>query len=82
MAQQQIAAKMAAGDTNAIKFGMELTGFYNPNDKRQVDATALVQIILGVIEEEETDPEKLKRIAAKISLRGAKALGGGSSSVV
>lgn len=82
MAQQQIAAKMAAGDTNAIKFGMELTGFYNPNDKKQVDAQALVQIILDVIEEEETDPDKLKRIANKIALRGTKALGSGSSSVV
>lgn len=82
MAQQQIAAKMAAGDTNAIKFGMELTGFYNPNDKKQVDAQALVQIILDVIEEEVTDPSILKNIGNKISLRGTKALGSGSSPVV
>lgn len=81
-AQQQIAAKMASGDLGAIKFGYELTGFYNPNDKKQVDAQALIQIILDVIEEEVTDSSKLKAIANKIQLRGTKAIGGSSSPVV
>lgn len=74
-AQQQLAAKMAAGDTAATKLGFEITGFHDPTNRKQVDAQLLIQIILDVIEEEEKDPEILKRIANKISLRGARALG-------
>src|SRR4030095_12497697 len=75
-AQIQLAAKMAQGDMTAIKLGFEITGFHDPNGKKQIDAEAFVGVILEVIEDSIKDPELLKEIATKIQLRGTKALGG------
>lgn len=79
MAVQQLAAKAAAGDTQAGKLAMEITGFHDPANKKQVDAQMLVQIILDIIEEEVKDQATLLRIASKFQLRGAKALGSAES---
>jgi hypothetical protein len=76
MAKQQIAAKIAAGDSAMIKFGMEVTGEHDPAGKKQIDAKAFIGILLEIIEEEVKDPSVLQRIGAKISLRGAKAIEG------
>ena len=76
MAKQQLAAKIAAGDLTAIKFGMEVTGEHDPNGKKQIDAKAFIGILLEIIEEEVKDQETLQRIAAKVSLRGAKSIEG------
>lgn len=76
IAKQQIAAKIAAGDTAMIKFGMEVTGEHDPAAKKQVDAKAFIGILLEIIEEEVKDPSVLQRIGAKISLRGTKAIEG------
>lgn len=70
MAEQQLAAKMVAGDLTAIKYGFEVSGRHDPNGKKQVDAQALLQILLEVIEEEIKDPNILRNIAAKATLRG------------
>jgi hypothetical protein len=75
-AQIQLAAKMTQGDLSAIKLGFEITGFHDPNGKKQIDAEAFVGVILEVIEDSIKDPELLKEIATKIQLRGTKALGG------
>jgi hypothetical protein len=76
MAKQQLAAKIASGDISAIKFGMEVTGEHDPNGKKQIDAKAFIGILLEIIEEEVTDAATLQRIAAKVSLRGAKTIEG------
>lgn len=76
VAKQMIAAKIAAGDTAMIKFGMEVTGEHDPASKKQVDAKAFIGILLEIIEEEVKDPSVLQRIGAKISLRGSKAIEG------
>lgn len=70
VAEQQLASKIASGDMNAIKFGMEVTGRHNPNGQKQLEAEALLGIILEVIEEEIKDMGVLQRIAAKVQLRG------------
>jgi hypothetical protein len=70
LAKVQLAKRMEQGDLTAIKFGFEVTGEYNPNDRKQVDAAKLVQIIFDVIEEEIKDPELIRRIGSKITLRG------------
>jgi hypothetical protein len=70
LAKVQLAKKMEQGDLGAIKFGFEVTGEYNPNDRKQVDAQRLVQVIFDVIEEEIKDPELIRRIGSKITLRG------------
>ena len=75
LAKVALAKRMEQGDLAAIKFGMEVTGEYNPNDKKQVDAAKLVQVIFDVIEEEIKDPELLRRIGNKITLRGNTARG-------
>lgn len=71
IAKARIARKMEAGDLAFIKFGFEVTGEYNPNDRKQVDAQGLIRVIFEVLEEEIKDPEILKRIGAKVQLRGA-----------
>ena len=76
MAEQQLAAKMLAGDLTAIKYGFEVSGRHDPNGKKQVDAEALLRILLEVIEEEIKDPDVLRKIAAKAQIRGTKAIGG------
>lgn len=70
IAEQQLAAKIASGDTNAIRFGMEVTGRHNPNGQKQLESEALLGILLEVIEEEIKDMDILRRIAAKVQLRG------------
>lgn len=70
IAEQQLAAKIAAGDANAIKFGMEVTGRHNPNGQKQLESEALLGILLEVLEEEIKDMEVLRRIASKVQLRG------------
>ena len=75
-AKQQIAAKMGAGDISAIKFGMELTGDYDPRGQQQVDARQLVTVILEVLEEKIKDPAILLDIAASITLK-SQAIGTG-----
>lgn len=70
LAKVQLAKRMEGGDLAAIKFGFEVTGEYNANDRKQVDAQRLVQIIFDVIEEEIKDPELIRRIGSKITLRG------------
>lgn len=70
IAEQQLAAKIAGGDINAIKFGMEVTGRHNPNGQKQLESEALLGILLEVIEEEIKDMGVLQRIAAKVQLRG------------
>lgn len=67
----KMARKMEDGDLAFIKFGFEVTGEYNPNDRKQVDAQALIRVIFEVLEEEIKDPHILKRIGAKVQLRGA-----------
>lgn len=79
-AAQQLAAKMAAGDTAAAKLGFEISGFHDPANKKQVDATLLMQIILEVLEEKIKDKNLLLEIAASFQIRGAKALGAGPES--
>lgn len=69
-AETALSQKMVAGDLASIKFGFELTGHYNPADKKQVDAVKMVSVILEVIEENVRDPEILKKIGAQIQLRG------------
>lgn len=76
MAQQQLAAKMVAGDLTAIKYGFEVSGHHDPNGKKQVDAQQLLAILLEVIEEEVKDPNILRNIAAKAQVRGIKAIEG------
>lgn len=71
VAKQQIASKMANGDMAAIKYGFELTGVYNPNDQKAVDAQQLVQIVLDVIEDVVKDQSMLLEIASRISLKSA-----------
>jgi hypothetical protein len=70
LAEQQLAAKIASGDINAIKFGMEVTGRHNPNGQKQLESEALLAILLEVIEEEIKDMGVLQRIASKVQLRG------------
>jgi hypothetical protein len=70
IAEQQLAAKIAGGDINAIRFGMEVTGRHNPNGQKQLESEALLGILLEVIEEEIKDMDVLRRIAAKVQLRG------------
>lgn len=79
-AAQQLATKMAAGDTAAAKLGFEISGFHDPANKKQVDATMLMQIILEVLEEKVKDKNLLLEIAASFQIRGAKALGTGPES--
>lgn len=67
----KMARKMEDGDLAFIKFGFEVTGEYNPNDRKQVDAQALIRVIFEVLEEEIKDPNILKRIGAKVQLRGS-----------
>lgn len=69
-AEMALAAKMADGDPVAIKYGFELTGHYDPANKKQVDAVNLVQVILETLEEEIKDEETLRRIGRKIQMRG------------
>lgn len=76
MAEQQLAAKMVAGDLTAIKYGFEVSGRHDPNGKKQVDAQQLLAILLEVIEEEVKDPEILRSIAAKATMRGIGAIEG------
>ena len=76
MAEQQLAAGMLRGDLSFIKFGMEVSGRHDPNGKKQVDAEALLRILLEVIEENVKDPEVLRKIAAEAQLRGMRAIGG------
>jgi hypothetical protein len=76
MAEQQLAAGMLRGDLAFIKFGMEVSGHHDPNGKKQVDAEALLRILLEVIEENVKDPEVLRKIAAEAQLRGMRAIGG------
>jgi hypothetical protein len=70
IAEQALAAKIAGGDVNAIKFGMEVTGRHNPNGQKQLESEALLAILLEVIEEEIKDMGVLQRIASKVQLRG------------
>jgi hypothetical protein len=79
-AAQQLAAKMAAGDSAAAKLGFEISGFHDPANKKQVDAVMLMQVILEVLEEKIKDKDLLLDIAASFQLRGAKALGSGPES--
>jgi hypothetical protein len=76
MAEQQLAAKMVAGDLTAIKYGFEVSGRHDPNGKKQVDAQQLLAVLLEVIEEEVKDPDILRRIAAKAQIRGMNAIEG------
>jgi hypothetical protein len=76
MAEQQLAAKMVAGDLPSIKYGFEVSGRHDPNGKKQVDAQLLLQVLLEVIEEEVKDPDILRRIAAKAQIRGMNAIEG------
>ena len=69
IAEQQLAAKIAAGDANAIKFGMEVTGRHNPNGQKQLESEAFLGIFLEVLEEEIKDMEILRRIASKVQIR-------------
>lgn len=71
VAKAKIARKMEDGDLGFIKFGFEVTGEYNPNDRKAVDAQALIRVIFEVLEEEIKDPAILKRIGAKVQLRGS-----------
>lgn len=68
-AKQQIASKMQSGDMNAIKLGMELSGEYDPRGQKQIDAMAMLQVVLEILEEEVKDQEVLKSIATKLTLR-------------
>ena len=79
-AAQQLASKMAAGDTAAAKLGFEISGFHDPANKKQVDAVMLMQIILEVLEEKVKDKNLLLEIAASFQVRGARALGTGPES--
>lgn len=72
IAKQQIAAKVAAGDMQGIKLAMEMTGEYDPKGQKQVDAQAMLRIVLEVLEEEIKDPNILRNIGTKITLRGQK----------
>ena len=74
IAKQQIAAKIAAGDTAMIKFGMEVTGEHDPARQKQIDTKAFLAIVFEVIEEEIKDSSILQRIGAKIALRGNTAI--------
>lgn len=68
-AEMALAAKMADGDPIATKYAFELTGHYDPANKKQVDAQRLVQIILEVLEEEVPNQDQMRRIGNKIQLR-------------
>lgn len=70
-AKARLARKMEDGDLAFIKFGFEVTGEYNPADRKSVDAQALIRVIFEVLEEEIKDPSILKRIGAKVQLRGS-----------
>lgn len=64
------------GDTNAVKFALELTGRYNPSQVEAANAQAMLQVVLEVIQEEVKDPAVLQRIATRLAVAsGRKAPG-------
>jgi len=69
LAKAKLANKIGQGDIQAIKFGMEVTGTYNPAQQKQVDAEQLLNVVLEVLEEKVKDRELLAAIAQGIALK-------------
>lgn len=72
IARQRVAQGIDGGDLNFIKFGMELTGEYDPRGGPAVDVTAFARLIQDVIAQELSTiaegPELLRRIGARMQL--------------
>ena len=77
----QLVQQSAAGQMNAIDRVLAMTGRWDPNNRKQVDAQRMVSIILQVLDEEITDPELKDRIGARLSLLSNAAAAESSSTI-
>lgn len=72
VARQRVAQLIDKGDLPAIKFGMELTGEYDPRGGPTVDVAAFGRLMLDVISQElqalPGGSEVLRRIGARMTL--------------
>ena len=74
LAELALATKMAAGDQKATEFGFLLTGHFDPNKSKQIDAQKLFGILLEIIDEKVKDPNERLAIGQELSIRGNRAL--------
>jgi hypothetical protein len=74
LAELALASKMAAGDQKATEFGFLLTGHFDPNKSKQIDAQKLFGILLEIIDEKVKDPNERMAIGQELSLRGNRAI--------
>lgn len=58
--------RVKSGDTNAIKYYNELTGYYVPQKQGEVDVVALVMRILEVVQKHVNDPVVQTAIAEEL----------------
>jgi hypothetical protein len=68
VARQRVAMGIEAGKLDYIKFGMELTGEYDPRGGPTVDVMAFGRAMLDVIAQEVGDQEVIRRIGARMQL--------------
>lgn len=68
VARVRVAQGIDKGDLGFIKFGMELTGEYDPRGGPTVDVMAFGRLMQDVIAQEVGDPEILRRIGARMTL--------------
>lgn len=74
LAELALASKMIAGDQKATEFGFLLTGHFDPNKSKQIDAQKLFGILLEIIDEKVKDPNERMAIGQELSLRGNRAI--------
>ncbi len=71
LAEVALSQGAADGDLNKIKFLMEVTGRYNPNQQQAIDAQALISVMIDAAQEVMgDDPERLRRYIDIVKLRG------------
>lgn len=69
----QLVNQSASGNQKAIDTVLAMTGRWDPNNRKQVDAQKMVGIILQVLDEEINDPDLKARIGNRLSILSASA---------
>ena len=69
----QLVQQASAGSNKAIDTVLAMTGRWDPNNRKQVDAQKMIGIILQVLDEEIKDPELKTRIGSRLSLLSSQA---------
>ena len=77
----QLVNQASSGSPKAMDTVLAMTGRWDPNNRKQVDAQKMVSIILQVLDEEVTDPALKARIGNRLSVLSSSAAVADSSTL-